>query len=221
MTRSLPAPRAVLGYRRDGRPIYPLLGASADDPSNDEATVSVSQKQLNTLLAREKDQGGRAALRSLVDKLGFTTTAELTDYVAGQRQNEQQQLSEAERREQDLAAREEAALKREAQALARERNAARQSLLAGVGASGQDLEDAAALLRVADDADDTEVKEAIEQLKARRPELFAPRSVNVEPAAAPGGAPASVPPPRRTHIERKPGASGLEMARRRGLLPPA
>ncbi|RNL73171.1 hypothetical protein EBF04_23880 [Streptomyces sp. I6] len=56
----------MLGYRRDGRPIYPVLGASSADPSNDDATLTLSQKQLNTLLAREKDQGGRAAVRALV-----------------------------------------------------------------------------------------------------------------------------------------------------------
>ncbi len=79
MTRSLPASCTVLGYRKDGRPIYPILGASSDDASNDEAAVSISQKQLNTLLAREKDQGGRAAVRALADKLGFANATELAD----------------------------------------------------------------------------------------------------------------------------------------------
>ncbi|MFE3182808.1 hypothetical protein ACFXKR_18335 [Streptomyces violascens] len=221
MTRSLPSPDLVLGYRRDGRPIRPVLGASADDPSNDEVQVTISQKQLNTLLAREKDQGGRAALRQLVDKLGFSNTADLTGYVDMQRQAEQQQLSEAERREQELATREKAALEREAQALERERAAARRALLAGFGASGQDLEDAAALLRVTHDADDAEVSEAVEQLKTRRPELFAPRPADETSPAAPGGAPQSVPPYRPAPVNRTPGAAGLDMARRRGLLPPA
>jgi hypothetical protein len=34
--RTLPAPRAILGFRQDGRPIYPILGASEDDSSNDD-----------------------------------------------------------------------------------------------------------------------------------------------------------------------------------------
>ncbi|MGV9884655.1 hypothetical protein [Streptomyces sp. NPDC003006] len=96
----MPAPRTVLGYRRDGRPIFPVLGASPEDPSNDEATVSVSQKQLNTMMAREKDQGGRAAVRSLIEKLGFSNTAALEEYLAGVRQAEQDRLTETERREQ-------------------------------------------------------------------------------------------------------------------------
>ncbi|MFG2143640.1 hypothetical protein ACGFRG_05495 [Streptomyces sp. NPDC048696] len=221
MTRSLPSPSLILGYRRDGRPIHPVVGASAEDPSNDEAQVTISQKQLNTLLAREKDQGGRAAVRQLVDKLGFSSTTDLTGYLTAQRQAEQQQLSDLQRREQDLALREKTAVEREAQALVRERAAARRALLSGLGASGQDLEDAAALLGVADDADDAQTTEAAEQLKARRPELFTPRPADGAPPAAPGGFPASVPPYRPVPMDRSPGASGLEMARKRGLLPPA
>jgi hypothetical protein len=217
MTRSLPAPRTVLGYRQDGRPIHPVLGASADDPANDEVTVTISQKQLNTMLAREKDQGGRAAIRSLVDKLGFSTGAELTEYVNAQRQAEQEQLTEAQRREQELGAREKAAIAREAQALVRERDATRRALLAGIGATGRDLDDAIALLRVADDADEATVNEAVEELKTRRPELFSPSGSQFP--AAPGGAPASMPPTRPGAVNRKPGAAGIEMARRRGLIP--
>ncbi|MFD3511912.1 hypothetical protein [Streptomyces sp. NPDC058657] len=220
MTRSLPSPRTVLGFRRDGRPIFPVLGASSEDPSNDDATVTLTQTKLNTLLSREKDQGGRAALRSLADKLGFSSTADLSDYVTGQRQAEQEQLTEAQRREQELVEREKAAVTREAQALARERDATRRALLAGVGAVGQDLDDAVALLRVPDDAEESVVGEAVQDLKTRRPELFAPAQTGTSVVpAAPGGAPASVPPPRPGNVERKPGAAGTEMARRRGLLP--
>ncbi|MEU9120099.1 hypothetical protein AB0C96_09595 [Streptomyces sp. NPDC048506] len=220
MTRSLPAPRTVLGYRRDGRPILPILGASSDDPSNDEVTVSISQKQLNTLMAREKDQGGRAAVRDLIEKLGFSNTGALEEYLAGVRQAEQEQLSEAERREQAVIEREKAAVAREAAALTRERDAARRAALAGVGATGHDLDDAVALLRAPDDADGDALSEAVQELKTRRPELFAsvPAGAQQLPAA-PGGAPASVPPPRPGGVDRKPGSAGLEMARRRGILP--
>ncbi|MFD3667134.1 hypothetical protein [Streptomyces sp. NPDC058672] len=220
MTRSLPTPRTVLGHRRDGRPIYPVLGASPDDPSNDEVTVSISQKQLNTLMAREKDQGGRAAIRSLVEKLGFANAGALEEHLAGVRQAEQEQLSEAERREQALAEREKAAVAREASALARERDAARRAVLSGLGATGHDLDDAAALLRAPDDADGEALANAVQELKARRPELFAsvPAEARQFPAA-PGGAPASVPPSRPGGVGNKPGSAGLEMARRRGILP--
>ncbi|MCX4666506.1 hypothetical protein OG453_07460 [Streptomyces sp. NBC_01381] len=219
-TRSLPAPSTVLGYRRDGRPIYPMLGASADDSSNDETSVSLSQKHLSTLMAREKDQGGRAAVRTLVDKLGFASASALEEFVTGARQTEQERLTEAQRREQALAEREEAAAAREATALAREREASRRAVLAGAGVGGHDLDDAVALLRVAEDADEAVVSDAVQELKDRRPELFArPAPHTRAAAAAPGGAPASVPPRRPGTVERKAGAAGLEMARRRGLLP--
>ncbi|MGB8946476.1 MAG: hypothetical protein WCD21_40515 [Streptomyces sp.] len=220
MTRSLPTPRTVLGHRRDGRPIYPVLGASPDDPSNDEATVSISQKQLNTLMAREKDQGGRAAIRTLVEKLGFANAGALEEHLAGVRQAEQEQLSEAERREQALAEREKAAAAREAAALARERDAARRAVLSSVGATGRDLDDAVALLRTPNDADGEALAGAVQELKARRPELFAAVSTGTQQfPAAPGGAPASVPPSRPAGVDSKPGSAGLEMARRRGILP--
>ncbi|MER7118442.1 hypothetical protein ACFQL8_09395 [Streptomyces goshikiensis] len=69
MSRILPSPTAVLGFRRDGRPIFPVLGASSEDPSNSPDTqVTFGQQQLQHLMAREKDQGARAGARALVDQ---------------------------------------------------------------------------------------------------------------------------------------------------------
>ncbi|MGG2460601.1 hypothetical protein ACO0M4_12420 [Streptomyces sp. RGM 3693] len=213
----------MLGYRRDGRPIHPVLGASPEDDSNrDEATVSLSQKHLSTLMAREKDQGGRAAVRGLVDKLGFSSASSLEEFISRARQAKHEQLTEVERREQVLVEREQAAVVRENTALARERDAVRRAVLAGAGASGRDLDDAVALLGTADDADEDVLDAAVRELKGRRPELFAASGQKGGVPAAPGGAPASVPPPRPTGAPgRRPGAAGLEMARRRGLLPHA
>ena len=78
MDRLLPDPRTPVGYRRDGRPIFPILGADPTDPSNQQLpsvpassmavvpTSAVDQDALNRLLAREKQQGERAAVRRLV-----------------------------------------------------------------------------------------------------------------------------------------------------------
>lgn len=153
MTRNLPDHRVALGYRQDGRPIFPVVGASSEDPSNDEVQVTLSQKQLNTLMACEKDQGGRAAVRGLVERLGFSNAAALEEYVSAQRQVEEQRLTDTERREQEIAEREKTAAAREAAAIAREREATRRALLAGIGATGANLDDAVVLLRVEDDAD--------------------------------------------------------------------
>lgn len=173
MTRSLPTPSTVVGYRQDGRPIYPVLDASADDASNDETSVNLSQKHLSTLMAREKDQGGRAAVRTLVDKLGFSSASALEEFVTSARESEQERLTQTQRREQLLVEREEAAAAREAAAPAREQDASRRTVLASAGVAWHDLDDAVVLLRVADDADGAVLNDAVEALKGRRPELFA------------------------------------------------
>ncbi|MEU5100234.1 hypothetical protein [Streptomyces sp. NPDC020996] len=231
MDRPLPHARTPVGYRRDGRPIFPILGADTTDPSNlqlppappaaDPAAPPVpgqglDQEALNRLLAREKQQGERAAVRRLVEQLGFSKADDLTAFVEQQREVQQASLSELERREQAAAEREANVVQREAQAVARERAAARRAVLVGLGATGADLADAELLLTVEDDADETAITEAAEALKARRPELFGSSTAAVPPAA-PGGSPAGGPPPRGANMP-KPGAHGADMARQRGFL---
>lgn len=231
-----PLPLAPIGYRRDGRPILPILGASSDDPGNPPtgettpedtgaAVVTIPQDELSRRFAREKDQGRRAGVRDLLGQLGFESSKALTEYVQSQRQAEQQQkdaeqarLSEVERREQAAAERERQAQEREAAAVARERDAARRAVLVGLGATGTELEDAVVLLgRLAEpDADDTTVVQAAEELKQRRPELFGPRALQA-PAPPPSGSPSNVP-SRSGSTPPRPGQLGLDIARRRGHL---
>ncbi|MEU6421115.1 hypothetical protein [Streptomyces spiralis] len=233
MDRLLPDPRTPVGYRRDGRPIFPILGADPTDPSNQQVPPApvtdpavppagtqqqgMDQDALNRLLAREKQQGERAAVRKLVEQLGFTKADDLTAFVQEQRDAQQAALSELERREQAAADAETRAAQREAQAVARERAASRRAVLVGLGATGEDLADAELLLVVEDDADETAITEAAEALKKRRPELFGSSTTAASPAA-PGGSPAGGPPPRGASVP-KPGAHGAEMARQRGFLP--
>lgn len=223
--RSLPSPLVPVGYRRDGRPIYPVLGASPEDESNkqgDDGTHAgaVSQEDLSRLLAREKTQGGRAAVKKLLGELGFDNAEALSAFVTSQREAEAAALTEVERREQAAAERERQAEQRLAEAEARERAAVRRALLAGLGASGEDLADAVALVdrALADqpDADEETVTAAAEQLKERRPELFGQQRETVPPPA-PGGSPAGGPPPRGGTTP-KPGSAGLDMARQRGYI---
>ncbi|MEU7516806.1 hypothetical protein AB0B13_33035 [Streptomyces sp. NPDC042898] len=121
MTRpSLPNPLTPVGYRRDGRPIYPILGASPEHdpnkPNDDPAAGGVTQDDLSRLLAREKTQGGRAAVKKLLDGLGFADTEKLTEFVTATRDAERAALSEVERREQAAEDKLHAAEAREAQA---------------------------------------------------------------------------------------------------------
>ncbi|MFF0089317.1 hypothetical protein ACFYSF_05050 [Streptomyces canus] len=226
MTRpSLPNPLEPVGHRRDGRPIYPILGASPEDDSNKPedgggtASGSVTQEDLARLLAREKTQGGRAAVKKLLGDLGFDNSEALSEFITTKRDAEQAALTEIERREQAAEEKLKAAEEREAQAAARERAAVRRAALAGLGAAGDDLSDAVLLIdrALADqpDADEAAVAAAAEQLKERRPELFGQARETVPPA--PGGSPAGGP-PKRGGVPPRRGAAGLEMARRRGLI---
>ncbi|MCZ4098278.1 hypothetical protein [Streptomyces sp. H39-C1] len=226
MTRpSLPNPLEPVGHRRDGRPIYPILGASPEDDSNKPeddgapASGSVTQEDLSRLLAREKTQGGRAALKKLLGDLGFDNSEALTEFITTKRDADQAALTEIERREQAAEEMLRAAEARETQAAARERAAIRRAALAGLGAAGDDLGDAILLIdRALDDqpdADEDAVAAAAEQLKERRPELFGQTGETTPPA--PGGSPAGGP-PSRGGVPPKPGAAGLEMARRRGFV---
>ncbi|GAA1353668.1 hypothetical protein [Streptomyces beijiangensis] len=219
MSRLLPHPHAVLGFRKDGRPIHPILGASEGDPSSDpspQGGTTVDQDTLSRLLAREKQQGERTGIKQLLEGLGFEKPEDLTQFVAAQREAQTAALSEIERREQAATQRAQEADQRIAAASARERVAQRRAALLGLGALGDDLVDAEALLRaaVADDADETAVTEAAEALKVRRPTLFGTQ--HQESAPAPGGSPAGGGPKRSTPTP--PGKAGVDMARRRGYI---
>ncbi|GGV02535.1 hypothetical protein GCM10010211_82360 [Streptomyces albospinus] len=189
---------------------------AAESPEQ-EQQVTVTQDRLGKLLTREKSQGERAAIKRLLATLGFDSPKALTEFVTAQREAEQAALSEVERREQAAAERELQAARREELAAERERAALRRAALVALGVSGEDLVDAERLLTTDDDdADEAQIQSAAEALRARRPELFG--DVRGPVPAAPGGAPAGRG-PSRTLPARNPGAAGLEMARRRGLLP--
>ncbi|MEU4166112.1 hypothetical protein AB0F46_04400 [Streptomyces sp. NPDC026665] len=223
MTRSsLPNPLAPLAHRRDGRPVYPILGASPEDESNKpegDGGGAVKQEDLSRLLAREKTQGGRAAVKKLLGELGFDDSEALTEFVTTKRDAEQAALTGLQRREQAADEKLRTAEAREAQAIARERAASLQAALAGLGAVGDDLADAVRLIdrALADqpDGDEEAITAAAEQLKERRPELFGQAREITPPA--PGGSPAGGP-PSRGGVPPKPGMAGLEMARRRGFI---
>lgn len=188
-------------------------------PGTTEGEIVVSQAWLDSRLAGEKDSGRRNGNQRLASDLGFESVDTLRSYVDAQREAEKAQLSEAERRQQELEERERKLTEREAQAAAAVHAANRRSVLVSLGATGDDLDDATALLRVGNDATDDEVRKAAEALKERRPELFgatAPPAATTPPPA-PGGAPAGGPPARQAPAG-KPGDRGREMARLRGHL---
>ncbi|MFD7639535.1 hypothetical protein ACFV4P_02665 [Kitasatospora sp. NPDC059795] len=197
-------------------PLPAAVPPTGDPAATDSGSTLITQDSLSQLLAREKSQGGRAAVKKLVADLGFADASALSTWVEGQRAAEQAALSEVERRENAAAQREQAALQREQQAIDRLNQAVRHSVLSRLGATGQNLDDAIRLLDVPADADQQAVTDAAGSLAERRPELFAATSP-VTPPPAPGGSPAGGPPPRG-HNAQPAGSAGLDMAKRRGYL---
>lgn len=173
-------------------------------PATTEPAKQFTQEELERIAAREKSQGERAGARKALEDFaaehGFSNVDDAKEFIAAARQAAEAKKTEEQKRQEELDRREQELAAREAAAVARERAANRRAVLVGLGATGDDLEDAAALLRVADDADDQAVSDAAQALKERRPELFgtrpAPAASTLPPA--PGGAPASVPPARST-----------------------
>lgn len=235
---SRPATLSVWAHPYPTGPFSPVFyadgdpaGAPAGDPNPADppkpgppGVRTFTQDELTALAAKEKAQGERAGARAALEKvaadLGFTNLEDAKAFIEEGRKAKEAQLSEQEKRERELADREAKADAREKAAAERERVANRRAILVGLGSTGVDLEDAAALLRVADDADDATITEAAEALKARRGELFGAAAPAADPNApqlppAPGGAPAGGPPARQAPTG-KPGDRGREMARLRG-----
>ena len=187
--------------------------------------ATFTQEDIERIAAKEKSQGERAgarkALEDLAKEMGFTNPDDVKAFVSAARQAEEAKKTEEQKRQEELDRREQELSAKEAAATARERAAIRKAAVMGLGATGDDLADALAILErdLADnpDADETAVTRAAEALKERRPALFgsAPTPPAGQLPPAPGGAPAGGPPPRQAPAG-KPGDRGREMARRRG-----
>lgn len=166
-----------------------------------EAEVSLTQRRLNVLMKSEKDEGRRAAYRAMAEAAGIDPDTfdpdKFGEVFKQAEQARQQSLSEDQRRAEELAKREKDLEARAAQleqqaaeAARRDRDTRIRSALVRLGATGDDLEDAAALLRVADDATDEQIAEAAQQLKERRSVLFgaaAPQTLPPAPSGGPAG----------------------------------
>lgn len=210
----VPTPAEIAARAGQQPPTPPTPPASGDPASEDEEKVSLTQRRLNVLMKSEKDEGRRSAYRSIAEAAGIDPDsfdpAKFGEVFKQAEQARQAQLSEEQRRteeitarERALEAREQAAVQREQEAAQRDRDSRIRAALVRLGATGEDLEDAAALMRVADDADDTAITEAADALKARRGELFgAPATPQTLPPA-PSGGPAGGNAPRQPATSSK------------------
>ncbi|MFE9812420.1 hypothetical protein [Streptomyces sp. NPDC005548] len=206
-------------------PVPPAPGQAppaADPPKPGPPAGKVfNQDEVAALAAKEKAQGERAGARKALEEFaeanGFTSIDDAKAFIEAGRQAKEAALSEEEKRKAALDKREQDLAAREASTIARERVANRRAVLAGLGATGDDLDDAVALLRSADDADEQQLRDDAASLKTRRPELFGAPATTPATALppAPGGAPAGGTPTRQAPAGR-PGDRGREMARLRG-----
>lgn len=208
-------------------------------PVPDDGQVVMPQDKFTQNMTEQRRRGRHAAYREMAEAAGITDfDVDTFDPKAfGSRFKEAQaarqaQLSEEQRRaeevtqrEQALAAREEAAAQREAEAARRDRTTILQSALVKLGAvdteDAPNLQDALAMLErdlsSTPDADADAVAKAAQTLKARRGELFGNPTVPVtQLPPAPAGAPAPGGAPRTTPTRDDVKARALERAQKMG-----
>lgn len=198
-----------------------------------ETGVVMTQERFGQNMAKERRAGRHAAFRELAEAAGvpfdinsfdpkqFGAMFKKADEARKAKLTEDEQRAEALRQQEEALAARATEVEKQAQAARQLAHDTRvRSVLVGLGASGADLDDAAALLRVAEDASDEDVTRAAEDLKARRAEMFG--AASTAPAGAPLPAPSGMPAPgmpRPNGSQPKPGERGLAMLKRRGKIP--
>lgn len=191
----------------------PGAGGNPAPPAGGEpAMVQITQERLNKLMAGEKDEGRRSALRAIATEAGLDPDSidptQVGSLLKAAQDASRQKMTELERREADAAAAADKAARETAAAADLSRTASLQITLVRLGADIDSLGDVTALLR--NDLatagyttpTDEQIRETAEKLKGRRPGDFgqpagqAPATAPATLPAAPGGAPAGGPPPR-------------------------
>ncbi|MDX2999500.1 hypothetical protein PV382_23450 [Streptomyces scabiei] len=208
----VPTPADLARAGQQQNPPAPVLPPAGPQALLDTATgLPMTQDRFTTIMTRENGKGRLKVLKELCEAAGVpfdherTDVAQLTQVLKDAEEARKAQLSEDQRRTQDIEAREQAAADREARAAQREADAARrdrdsllQSALIRLGAVDTDdepnLQDALAMLQRdlagAPDADAAAVTAAAENIKKRRPALFgtaAPQTLPPAPSGGPAG----------------------------------
>jgi hypothetical protein len=176
------------------------MTAPAEPTAPPVETKPLTQDQIDAITARTRSEGQRQGKKEQLDAIVAIlgcTPEEARAALDKTREAEQGKLSEVERREQAAAQREQAVDARERQAQARERAALIRAELvtAGAGAGIDDatqraeiLADAAKLVDVADDADETAIREAVGKVKTRHAGMFGAAGSTM-PSVPPGSGP--------------------------------
>jgi hypothetical protein len=167
------------------------------DGKKPDEVVSMTRERFSQevakIAAREKDQGGRKAITDLGTRLGVQSVEEIEQIVAAYRQQQDAQLSEAERARVEATKLLEQAKAAHADAQQSKLEARSTAALTRAGAIDPDLLVAAlAKLGVTADSSDEDLTAAVEQLKTQRTSQFA-RPGAPASAADPGRSPAGSP----------------------------
>lgn len=165
-----------------------------------------TMEELTQKINEARGQAVREGKKSAIEGLGFESVDDLKAFIEESKAAKEAALSEAEKREQALQEREALLTKREAETAAAALDLVKKNALASLGASGDNLQDAARLLDITADMDADAVTEAAKQIQGRHPEMF----TTVKPAPE---VPA-VNPPARPNMGNKPGDYGAQMAER-------
>ncbi|MFJ7023268.1 hypothetical protein ACIQUW_33395 [Streptomyces sp. NPDC101117] len=215
--QGVPTPAEIAARTAQQPPTTP---AAPTSPGEQE--VSFTQRRLNKMMSEEKEEGRRAAYRAIAEAAGLNPDdfdpAKFGEVFKQAEQARQQQLSEEQRRAEELQrqtqaletdkarlAQQQADLEAARRALAREQALIRLGAVDATDEQGQvtapNLQDALAMLerdlRDTPDADPTAVAAAAEALKKRRPELFGQTTVPQTLPPAPSGGPAAGNAPRQ------------------------
>lgn len=162
-----------------------------------------SRDDLTARVNQARAQAAREGKKTVLESLGFEDMESLKTFVEGAREAADAAKTETEKREAALAEREAALLKRETEAAAQALDLTKKNALAALGATGDNLKDAARLLDITADSTEDEIKTAAEALRKRHPGMF---QVNTAPDV-----PQINTPPRPT-LDTRPGDYGARMA---------
>lgn len=172
-----------------------------------------TQADLSRIAAEEKRQGARQAETALAAELGYPSVEAMKSGVAAQQAAARQAETDLQRREREAAERETALAARESANAAEKRQLDIDRVLVGLGATGDNLTDARALLggTLAADADADAIQAAATALHARRPGFFTATTAPPAPHTRTSQvAPGRVPP-----AGDRPGDAGRREAARR------
>lgn len=228
---AVPSPADVAARGQQAQPpaapAIPAQQAGAGDDDqvllDHRTNAPMTQATFAKIMARENAKGRRAALRELAESAGIPFTglvssdpddaelARLAQVLKDAETTRQAQLSEEQRRTEELAAREqalqareEAIAQRDAETAKQRRTSQLEAALVRLGAvdleDKPNLQDAFAMLERdlsgTDNVDAAAIAEAADKLKARRPELFGSVPAQQTLPPAPSGGPAGGNAPR-------------------------